>query len=60
MGLAGIAHLICDGQHGVERVHRALHHDREVAPAEAAQLALLEQDQVAALEENAAADDLAR
>ena len=60
MGLAGIAHLICDGQHRVECVHRALHHDRKVAPAEAAQLALLEQNQVAALEENAAAHDLAR
>ena len=59
VGAAGVAHLLGHGQHGVERVHRALHHDGEVAPAHGAELLLLEQDEVAPLEEDAAAHDLA-
>src|SRR5579884_2809752 len=60
VGAAGVAHLLGDRQHRIERVHRALHHDREVAPADPPQLALLEQDEVAPLEEHAPADNLAR
>ena len=58
VGLAGVAHLLGDGQHRVERIHRALHHDREIAPADGSELSLLEQHEVAALEQHAPADDL--
>ena len=49
--------LVADAHDRVERVHRALQHDRHVAPAEATQVlgALLEQ--VLALEQDAAARD---
>ena len=36
--LARVAHLLADGHHRVERVHRALHDDRELLPAHVPEL----------------------
>ena len=53
--LHGVGELGADGLHGVEGVHGALHHHREVAPADVAQLLLLQLHHVLAREEHAAA-----
>ena len=44
--LQHIGQLGADGDHRVERVHGALHHHRDVGPAELAQLALVRGEQV--------------
>ena len=49
--------LVADPRHGVERVHRALEDERDVAPAEAAQLGGTQADELAALEDDLSADD---
>ena len=49
--------LEADGEHRVERRHRLLEDHRDVAPANLAHLVVGELQQVAALEEDAAADD---
>ena len=49
-----------DGQHRVEGVHRALHDDRVVAPAQRVELLLGHLHQVLAVEEYGAAGDTGR
>src|SRR5205823_1232359 len=52
--------LVADPHHRVERVHRALEHHRDVAPAVAAELLRLLADEALALVEDAAAGDASR
>ena len=52
--------LVADAHHRIERIHRALHHERYVAPPKPAQLLRRFPDQVDALEDDAAVDDARR
>ena len=45
---------VADGDHRVQRVHRALEHDRDLAPAQHLQLLLAQRQQVVALEQHLA------
>ena len=60
MGGDRILELRPDRQDWVERVHRALHDERVIAPADFAQRLLIHREQIATLEPHAAADHLRR
>ena len=60
VGQDGVLQLRADGQHRVEGVHRALHDHRVAAPADSAELLLVERDHVAAFEAHLSRDDLGR
>src|SRR3981189_2663859 len=53
----GARELAADAFHRVEGIHRALHHQGEVTPAQGRQLLLAHGDEVLALEEHASAGD---
>ena len=57
MGTQHILELSADLQDRIEGIHRALHDDGVVAPADTAQLVLGHRDEVAAVEEDGAAGD---
>ena len=57
MRLAGVAHLLAHGHHRVEGVHGALHDDREVPPADVAELLVAHLGHLLAAEGDAPAGD---
>ena len=58
--LARVAHLLAHGHHRVERVHGALHHDRELAPPHPAQPSLAHKCHLPANERDAPAGNARR
>ena len=55
VGLEHIVELALDGQHRIQRIHRALEHHGDLAPAEAAQGRVVEGEHVAPVEQDLAA-----
>src|SRR3954454_9788645 len=58
VGPVHVDELVADAHDRVEDVHRALEHERDVAPAHAAQLLAAHRDEILPLEEDAPARDL--